>query len=169
MGHCEDRYLPRQDRWTHEKKKELSGKPGTVNPAFFEKLHAPFNRVARELKLADATYIYALSSHESGWLNEENTWLNNPFGLTMAGKDNLGFENLGQAFDYWRCKYGDHVTGAKSMDGFMSGLKLAKYNNAEAYFAHDKWEAQFQSVRRWAGRYKYVVRDDRGTLVIVPG
>lgn len=168
MGFCEDKYLPAQSKWSHEEKKKLSKKAGTVNSAFFEKLHALFNRMAKALKLTDATYIFALSSHESGWMNAENTWLNNPFGLTMAGKDNLGFDNLQQAFDYWQCKYGEKVMGAQSMDAFMKGLKNAGYNTADAYFAHEKWEAQFQSVRRWAGKFNYTTRVEDGTIVIVP-
>lgn len=169
MGECEDKYLPPQDKWSHDKKLELSKKRGTVNAAYFEKLASPLNSIARELKLNDATYIFALSSHESGWLNEENTWLNNPFGLTKAGGDNLGFLTLAQSFDYWKCKYGNYVAGATSMDAFMAGLKAAKYNTAAAYFDHDKWESQFQTVRRWAGKFGYKTRDDGGTIVLVPG
>lgn len=168
MGACEDRWLPDQSKWSHEKKAELSKKRGTVNPAFFERLHAPFNRLGRDLKLLDATYVFALAAHESGWLNEENAWLSNPFGLTMAGRDNLGFDSLDQAVSYWKCKYGERVMGARSMDGFVAGLRAAGYNTAEAYFAHDKWAAQFDSVRRWAGKYGYAATEQDGTTVLVP-
>lgn len=169
MGHCEDRFLSDQSKWSDEKKKELARRRGAVNPTFFFTLHDPLNRLARELSISDATFLFALSSHESGWLDEENTWLKNPFGMTMAGAGNLGFDSFEQAFAYWKCRYAHHVTGATSMDAFMAGLKAAKHNPNDAYYDHERWQAQWYSVRRWAAKYGYAARPDRGTIVLVPG
>lgn len=162
------KYLPVQDKWSHAEKEKLSKLAGNANKAFFDAVYAHINGLARDLALPDARFLYALAAHESGWLNKENTWLNNPFGMTMGGKDNLGFDNIAQACDYWECKFGQHVKGKKTMDQFVAGLKLAKYNPNEAYYAPAKWEAQLRSIDKWSAKFGYKQEKQDGVNMIVP-
>jgi hypothetical protein len=161
------KHLPDQSRWSHAEKLRLSKIVGVVNKAYFDTMHPHLNQLARDLSLPDSRFLYALSSHESGWMNRENTWLNNPFGLTMGGADNLGFDSIAQAVDYWHCKYGSHVQGKSTMDLFVGGLREAHYNPNEPYYAHDKWAAQLRSVDRWSKTFGYQHVEKDGVIVLI--
>jgi hypothetical protein len=161
-------YLPDQSKWSHAEKHKLSGTAGTANKVYFDTVHPHINRLARDLSLPDARFLYALSSRESGWLDAENTWLNNPFGLTLGGADNLGFDSIAQAVAYWRCKYGSHVQGKSTMDLVIGGLREARYNPDEAYYAHDRWAAQLRTVGRWSARFGYQPVEQHGLTVLLP-
>jgi hypothetical protein len=173
MGACEEQFLPDQTRWTHEDKVTKAKVKGVVNRQFFDKLYVLLNALATQLHLADARFLFALSSLESGWLDEENDWLNNPFGMTSNGKDNLGFNSLAQATSYWKCKYADKVEGAATMERFISGLKSIGYNTVNAsYYDHDTWDGQLESVTRWGHTYGYeptVATADSKGIVLLPG
>lgn len=162
------KYLPDQSKWSHAEKLRLSKIVGHANKAFFDVMHPHLNGLARDLGLADARFLFAHSSLESGWLNTENLWLNNPFGLTMGGKDNLGFDSIGQAVDYWHCKYGSFVQGKSTMDLYMGGLRQVPYNTNPEYYAHDKWAAQLQSVDKWSGKFGYKQVKEGGLVVLLP-
>lgn len=131
-------------------------------------MYTHLNKLARELGLPDARFLYALSSRESGWLNVENTWLHNLFGLTMGGKDNLGFDSIGQAVAYWHCKYDSYVQGKSTMDLFMGGLKKVPYNTDPSYYDHDKWADQLQSVDKWSARFGYRQVKQDSLIVLLP-
>jgi hypothetical protein len=161
-------YLPDQSKWSHADKLERSKAKGVANATFFHTMFTHLNKLAHDLGLPDSRFLYALSAHESGWLSQENLWLNNPFGMTMGGVDNLGFDSISQAVAYWHCKYGSRVQGKSTMDLFVGGLKEAKYNPNEAYYAHDKWASQLFSVDRWSARFGYVEVKQDGVLVLLP-
>jgi len=161
-------YLPDQSRWSHDEKLRRSKIAGHANQAYFDNLYTHINQQARDLSLPDARFLYALSSHESGWMNDENTWLNNPFGLTMGGADNLGFDSVAQSVQYWSCKYGGYVGGKTTMDQFVAGLRAARYNPNDAYYAHDKWASQIQSIDRWSARFGYRQVQQDGVIVLLP-
>jgi hypothetical protein len=162
------KYLPEQTKWSHTEKLRRSKIVGHANKTYFDTMYTHLNALASDLSLPDARFLYALSSHESGWMNDENTWLNNPFGLTMGGADNLGFNSIGQAVDYWSCKYMTRVQGKSTMDLFIGGLKAAHYNPNPEYYAHDKWAAQLQSVDKWSARFGYKQETQNDLVVLLP-
>jgi hypothetical protein len=154
---CQDAgsLLPDQSKWTHEDKakKAKNKAPGNYQ-LFFNTLVPRFNNLAKQLQLGDAVFLLAHASWESGWLNEENTWLHNPFGLTAGGHDNLGFDTFEQAVTYWGCKFGPRVRGAKMMKEFMK--KLKGYNTADPdYYDEKRWAGQVHSVQKRLTQFGY--------------
>jgi|HubBroStandDraft_3_1064219.scaffolds.fasta_scaffold00489_4 RHS repeat-associated protein len=93
--------------------------------------------LADELDI-DPDFLLALAAKESQWNDHENgnpgdppqhaVELNNPFGVTHAGGNNLGFPGLDDAFAFWKKNYGERVRGAKNIKDFADDLKRAKYN-----------------------------------------
>jgi RHS repeat-associated protein len=93
--------------------------------------------LADELDI-DPDFLLALAAKESQWNDHENgspgdppqhaVELNNPFGVTQAGGNNLGFASLGDAFAFWNKNFGNKVRGAKNIKDFANDLKRAKYN-----------------------------------------
>jgi hypothetical protein len=131
---------------------------------FFKKLVNPFNALAKELDLAEVTFLLAQSALESGWLNIENDWLNNPFGMTAGGKDNLGFDTIEQAIAYWKCLFGDKVRGAESMGDYMGGLK--GYNTVNKnYYDQKFWDGMVATVEKKAKENGYSKRQDGTTFI----
>jgi hypothetical protein len=156
MGACSD-LVPDQSKWTHEEKvkkaKEAKTKPKDYQ-RFFDILVEPFNKLAKDLGIVDVVFLLAHAAKESGWLDEENNWLHNPLGLTAGGKDNLGFDSIQQAVDYWRCLYGDKVRNAKSLKDYVTALK--GYNTADPKYYDEKgWAGQVKSVEIRIGTYGY--------------
>ncbi len=79
-------------------------------------------------------WLLGLAAHESGWLNEHNWPLRNPFGLTNAGGPNLCFNTFRSVIDYWERKIGPAVKSAKSVDAFFDALHQFGYNsNSESW------------------------------------
>ena len=67
---------------------------------FFDTLYAPAHALAERLGV-DETWILGLAVHESGWLNQHDRDLNNPFGLTHAGGRNVAYDSIADAVTYW--------------------------------------------------------------------
>lgn len=97
-----------------------SGNPRHVND-FFEDLYPTLKKLAEELAINE-DFILALSSYESGWYNAHNRGLNNPFGMTQGGGNNLKFASAKAAADSWYRTFGGQVRGVKTIDAFVSGL-----------------------------------------------
>ncbi|MBL8301129.1 MAG: glucosaminidase domain-containing protein [Rhodanobacteraceae bacterium] len=97
-----------------------SGNPRHVND-FFDDLYPTLKKLAEDVAVEEDC-ILALSSYESGWYNAHNRGLNNPFGLTKGGGNNLKFASPKAAADYWRETFGPQVRGAKSIDAFVRAL-----------------------------------------------
>jgi RHS repeat-associated protein len=89
----------------------------------------------------DPLLLLALAAVESGWNDQSNghpgnrprhaVELNNPFGVTHAGGNDIHFSSLDAAFSFWAKTYGDFVRGAD--DGpevFLDRLQKAGYNSA---------------------------------------
>ena len=78
-------------------------------------------------------WLLGLAAHESGWLNEHNWPLRNPFGLTNAGGPNLCFNTFRSVIDYWEKLFGPRVKGAASLDDFLNrlGTGEGKYNSVD--------------------------------------
>ena len=97
-----------------------SGNPRHVND-FFNDLYPVLQKLAEELAINE-DFILALSSYESGWYNAHNRGLNNPFGMTQGGGNNLKFASAKAAADAWHRTFGDQVRGVKTIDAFVKGL-----------------------------------------------
>jgi RHS repeat-associated protein len=78
--------------------------------AFFNALGDIFKSMAKTAN-TDADFIAALSAYESGWLGPHAQDLNNPFGLTAAGGNDLSFSSYQGAADYWMNKAGKTGNG----------------------------------------------------------
>ena len=89
--------------------------------SFFDRAHEPLQALATRLGLPPE-YIMGLSSYESGWLNPHNTALNNPFGMTRGGGNNLRFDSIDSAVRYWETLYGEQVRSATSPEDFADRL-----------------------------------------------
>jgi hypothetical protein len=85
--------------------------------AFFDKMYAPIHQISQKYDFNEDSLL-ALSAHESGWLNDHNSTLNNPFGVTFAGGNNQPYPSIEAAAKYWGDRYGDVVRGLKTIDDF---------------------------------------------------
>jgi RHS repeat-associated protein len=95
---------------------------------FFNELGNIFNYL-KEKTGADVNHFAALSSYESGWLNQHNQGLHNPFGLTKGGGRNLNFGSYKEAADLWLKTFGDKVRGSRTIEEFATNLqKPPSYN-----------------------------------------
>lgn len=101
------------------------GRPATGNPthvdAYFDRAYEPMRALADRLGTR-VEFLLGLSSYESGWLDAHNSGLNNPFGLTRAGGNNLRFDSIDAAVRYWERLFGDQVRGATSAEDFADRL-----------------------------------------------
>jgi len=167
--------LPDQSKWTHKEKVRLAAEAKKVQDRrkpedyknYFDSSVEPLNEMARTLQLGDVFCLLALSANESGWLNVENAWLNNLFGLTAGGKDNLGFESLKQAADYWVCRYGPYVKGVKNRDDFVQGLKNAGYNTVNPdYYTKKKWDDMIFSINKRYSQCGYERYEEKGIWLL---
>jgi RHS repeat-associated protein len=73
----------------------------------------------------DANFILGLSAMESGWLNDHNRGLFNPYGITKADKNrnNRTFTSFQQATDFWSNNFGSFIKGAKTIADFVNSLQ----------------------------------------------
>jgi hypothetical protein len=99
---------------------------------FYGSLYDRLQAMAKRLEIP-VEWLLGLAAHESGWLNEHNWPLRNPFGLTNGGKANLCFNTFRSVIDYWEKLFGPRVKGAKSLDAFLDVLGTGenKYNSAD--------------------------------------
>ena len=103
---------------------------------------------------ADVNHFLALSSYESGWLNQHNQGLKNPFGLTQAGGRNLSFGSYREAADLWLKMFGDKVKGSRTIEEFTTNLqKPPAYNsvNKDWYKKVTQQDAVIQKFRKICG------------------
>ena len=127
-----------------------SAVPQSDNPRhvtdFFDDLYDTLRRLAEKLSI-DEDCILALSSYESGWYNAHNRSLNNPFGMTKGGGNNLKFASAQAAADSWYKTFGAQVKSAKSIDAFVQGLLSPPrvYNTVNPQWGA-KVKAQYTSV-----------------------
>lgn len=123
---------------------------------FFDTLLPIFKDMADETG-TDMKYFAALAAYESGWLGQHAQDLQNPFGLTNAGGNDLNFKSYADAQDYWMYKagrtgdgYADVIQGAGSISEFAQALKNAGYNNKTGTWAKDVIN-QLKSINKWMG------------------
>ncbi len=88
---------------------------------FYDSLYDRLQAMAKRLDIK-VEWLLGLAAWESGWLDEHNWPMRNPFGLTDAGGPNLRFNAFRSAIDYWEKLFGPRVKGAKTVDAFLDAL-----------------------------------------------
>ncbi len=96
---------------------------------FFDTLYVPVQVLAQRLRI-DETWILGLAAYESGWLDQHNRDLDDPFGVTHRGGRNVAYDSIAEAIAYWEKRYGKVVTGAKTPTEFARRLWASGYNSA---------------------------------------
>jgi RHS repeat-associated protein len=109
-----------------------------------------FANVAQKLD-TNWLFVAAHSSYESGWLNKHNANLNNMFGLTRAGGRNLQFKSLEEGANLYTKILAPHVTGAKTIEDFIKGVRSAGYNSVNKDY-DKKMQAQYDTILKYAQR-----------------
>ncbi len=104
-------------------------------------------------------YLVGLASYESGWLDDHNFALNNLWGLTQAGGNNIQFSgpagNPQPSTDYWEKKVGPFVQGTTTVKDFFAGLKKEGYNSANPnYFNLDPRKGDLANRIANIGKWK---------------
>ncbi len=105
---------------------------------FYDCLYDKLEAMAKRLEIP-VEWLLGLAAHESGWLDEHNWPLRNPFGLTAGGHNNFCFNTFRSVIDYWEKLYGQRVKGAKTVDEFLDALGKTKpeYNSKDP-----KWRGE---------------------------
>ncbi|MBV9266851.1 MAG: glucosaminidase domain-containing protein [Acidobacteriaceae bacterium] len=100
----------------------------------FFNLMVPFaNQLAQKWN-TDPNFILALSAYESGWDpiyagSSHKAPINNPYGLTQAGGNDLTFKSLQDATNYWSNNDGQYIKGDQNIAKFAKDLQ-PHYNTA---------------------------------------
>ena len=121
---------------------------GGTRAGFFANLPI-YQGMAKSLK-TNADFIMSVSSWESGWLGTHAQEIQNLFGLTRNGGNDINYVGRGgyqASADYWVKRVGPYVNGAGTMPKFLSGLKNEGYNKNPGYFA--TIGDQLQWVQKW--------------------
>jgi len=101
----------------------------------------------------DESWLLGLAAHESGWLQPHNREINNPFGVTHAGRRDVQYDSMGAAVDAWERRYGSVVQGAISAADFVQRLLSARYNTENPKWSEDVIDG-IRSVRRRLASWK---------------
>ena len=103
--------------------------PADKDP-FFDTLYAPVHDIAERLGI-DESWLLGLAAHESGWLQPHNRDINNPFGVTHAGRSDVQYDSMSDAIAAWERRFGPVVQGATSAEDFAQRLLAASYNKKD--------------------------------------
>jgi hypothetical protein len=125
---------------------------------FFDTVYDEFRALAERLGI-DETWLLGLAAHESGYLDEHNRELNDPFGVTHRGRSNVQYESIKSAVAYWERRFGSVVQGATSTEDFVNRLFLTNYNTADP-----KWSAKVLGVIRSIARHLSAWQARRGRI-----
>jgi len=93
---------------------------------FFQQLPG-ISTMAQQLNVP-RDYLTGLASFESGWLDNHNFALNNMWGLTQAGGNNLSFPSIQAGNNYFSTHVGPYIQGAQTLPAFFDGLQKEGYN-----------------------------------------
>ena len=120
---------------------------------FFDTLYQPVHDVALRLDI-DESWLLGLAAHESGWLERpHNREINNPFGVTHAGRRDVHYDSMAEAVAAWERRYGAVVHGATSAVDFVKRLFAASYNTEDRNWSKGVFEG-IRSVQRRLGSWK---------------
>jgi flagellum-specific peptidoglycan hydrolase FlgJ len=115
--------------------------------AFFQALGPTINQMSEDMDI-DPNYLFALSAFESGWWGSHAQSLNNPFGLTHGGGNDIQFSSVSSAADFFEDNIGPSVVDAGSMDEFMQDLRSEGYNSANPNYDQNL-ENVYKSVQKF--------------------
>jgi hypothetical protein len=73
----------------------------------------------------NADFLAALSAYESEWLDDHNKNINNLFGVTRGGRNNLLFTSLQDCMNWWAKNYASWFPDPKpnTMEDFIACLR----------------------------------------------
>jgi hypothetical protein len=89
---------------------------------FFNTVYQPLSDLAKELGVPE-DYLLGHAAYESGYLDNHDFPLNNPFGYTKAGGRNLAFRSIAAAVAAYRDDYGTQIRGATSAQDFAERIE----------------------------------------------
>lgn len=110
--------------------------------------------MAKQLNIPN-NYLVGLASYESGWLDDHDFKLNNLWGLTQAGGNNIQFSSFKAGNDYFARRVGPYIQGSAGVPDFFAGLKKEGYNSANPnYFSEDPNKGmlfnRISNIGKWA-------------------
>ena len=110
--------------------------------------------VAKQLNVPN-NYIVGLVSYESGCLDDHNAKLNNLWGLTQAGGNNISFSSMQAGNLYFVAKAGPYIQGTQTIPSFFSGLKKEGCNSVNPnYFSMNLRRGmlfnRISNIQKWA-------------------
>ena len=121
--------------------------PNVLN--FFKTLDGPLSAAAKSMNM-DVLSLEALSALESGWYGEHAQSLNNPFGLTQAGGNDLSFGSVNSAIEYFELHEGPKVGNSPDIDTLINNMrKPPAYNSVNP--AYDK---RLRQVYKAVSKYR---------------
>ena len=98
-------------------------------------------------------YLTGLASYESGWLDNHNFALNNMWGLTRAGGNNLSFPSIQAGNAYFTAHVGPFIQGAQTLPAFFSGLQKEGYNAVNPNY-YSQLASRINSIPKWSAACK---------------
>src|ERR1017187_3682198 len=126
--------------------------PSNNRSRFFQQLPG-LTSVAKQLNVS-TNFIVGLSSYESGWFDNHNFNLNNLWGLTQAGHNNISFSSVQAGNAYFVSLVGPYIQGAQTITGFFAGLQEEGYNSTNPnYFNTDPNKGmlsnRISNIQKW--------------------
>jgi RHS repeat-associated protein len=116
--------------------------------AFFQALSPTINQMASDMNLPP-NYLFALSALESGWYGSHAQSLNNPFGLTKAGGNDLKFSSISQAGQFFENNIGPSIVDSNTWPNFVQNLKGEGYNSVNPKYV-ESLNATYNSVVKYS-------------------
>ena len=133
--------------WSFIDRLGLAACPPNVK-AFFQALGPTINQMATNLNV-DPNFIFALSAYESGWYGSHAQSLNNPFGLTHAGGNDVAYDSIAQAAQYWENHVGPDVQDDQSMSQFIQDLRNEGYISVNGSYDRNLMRT-YNSVKKYS-------------------
>jgi len=142
--------------WASERACSYLDAPGTkfykqiINPKCSKPIMQPqytkiFGQLGRDLSV-EPLFLMAIALQESGWdlvhvfgtnSSSKGQPLNNLFGLTKAGGNNIAFSTVEASAEYWKKEWGPYISDKpKTIEAFVADLvkdKKHMYNSSPGY------------------------------------
>jgi RHS repeat-associated protein len=96
---------------------------------------------------SSANDILALSAYESGWLGAHAQSLQNPYGLTQAGGNDLSFNSYQDATNFWSKNDGHYIKDITDISKFAAAIQ-PHYNAINPAWASTLAKV-YRSVLKW--------------------
>jgi hypothetical protein len=108
------------DPWPNDDRSPLPNQ--NLHNRFFDTLDSSLSNEAASLDLP-RDYLQGLAAFETGYYDDHNRKITNPFGLTQAGRNNLSFPSEDAAIAYFMDQYGGQIRGATSPEDFAQRIQ----------------------------------------------